>query len=240
MTATKIRVCALIPAYNEEDRIGTTVEALRWRPEIDEIVVVDDGSTDGTAQAARDAGASSVITQANAGKGAALTAAYREARDRADVFLLLDGDLGASAAEAVKLLTPILRDEADMVVGMLPPDPEFAATGQSGGSGLVVRLANKGIEKATGKTFKQPLCGQRAVRKAVLDKIAEGRDANIFARGFGVEVGLTIGTLRAGFRVVEVETHFRHKVTGSDLGSMIHRARQYMDVSAAVRASARG
>jgi len=235
-----MRVCALIPAYNEEDRIGTTVQALRSRPEIGEVVVVDDGSSDGTAQAARDAGASNVITQANAGKGAALTAAYREACDRADVFLLLDGDLGASAAEAVKLLSPILRDQADMVVGMLPPDPEFAATGQSGGGGFVVRLANKGIERATGKTFKQPLCGQRAVRKAVLDKIAEGgRDASIFARGFGVEVGLTIGALRAGFRVVEVDTYFRHKVTGSDLSSILHRARQYMDVSAAVRESAR-
>ena len=240
MTSTKLRVCALIPAYNEEDRIGTTVAALKSRPEIDKIVVIDDGSTDATSKVASDAGAVVVTLAANAGKGAALTAGYRHALDEADIILLLDGDLGASAAEAVKLLTPILRDEADMVVGMLPPDPEFAATGQSGGSGFVVRLANKGIEKATGKTFKQPLCGQRAVRKAVLDKISEGKDANIFARGFGVEVGLTIGALRAGFRVVEVDTHFRHKVTGSDFRGILHRARQYMDVSAAVRESARG
>ena len=240
MTATKTKVCALIPAYNEEDRIGTTVEALRSRPEIGEIVVVDDGSTDGTAEAARKAGASTVLTQANAGKGAALTTAFRDARERADIFLLLDGDLGASASEAVKLLTPIVRDEADMVVGMLPPDPEFAATGQSGGQGFVVRLANKGIEKATGKRFQQPLCGQRAVRREVLDKIAEGKSGNIFAKGFGVEVSLTISALRAGFRVVEVETQFRHKVTASDFAGIMHRARQYMDVSVAVREAARG
>lgn len=239
MTASKIRVCALIPAYNEADRIGTTVEALRSRPEIDDVVVVDDGSADDTAQIARLAGATKVKVQENAGKGAALSTAFREARELADVFLLLDADLGASAAEAVKLLTPIYRDTADMVVGLLPPDPDFAATGQSGGSGFVVRLANRSIERATGQTFKQPLCGQRAVRGTVLDAMSAGKDGNIFAAGFGVEVALTIAALKAGFRVVEVETHFRHKVTGSDLAGLMHRFRQYRDVAAAARAADR-
>jgi glycosyltransferase involved in cell wall biosynthesis len=211
------------------------VEALKSRPEIDDIVVVDDGSQDETANAARSAGATEVITQSNAGKGAALSTAFRAARERAEIFLLLDGDLGASAAEAVKLIVPIERGEADMVVGLLPPDPDFAATGQSGGSGFVVRLANRGIERATGKTFQQPLCGQRAVRREVLDVLSSAKDGNIFARGFGVEVGLTIGALRAGFRVVEVETHFRHKVTGADFSGILHRARQYRDVARTVR-----
>lgn len=235
MTKSGNRICALIPAYNEEERIRATVEALRFRPEIDDVVVVDDGSRDGTGEAARAAGATTVIRQANAGKGAALSTAYREARERADVFLLLDADLGPSAAEAVKLITPIDRDEADMSIGLLPPDPDFAASGQSGGSGLVVRLANRGIERATGRTFKQPLCGQRAVRGIVLEALSKSKDGNIFAGGFGVEVGLTIAALRAGYRVVEVETQFRHKVTASDFSGMLHRARQYRDVGRTVR-----
>ena len=220
------RVCVLIPAYNEAERIGLTIASLKARPEISDIFVIDDGSTDDTVQAARAAGATSSLVQNNAGKGAALTAGYKAAHDRADIFLLLDADLGASAGEAVKLLPPILAGDADMTVGMLPPDPAFAATGQSGGRGFVVRLARQGIERRTRQTFQQPLSGQRAVRKSVLDALG-GR----FAQGFGVEVDLTIRALQAGFRVMEVETEFRHHVTGGDWPSLLHRARQFRDVA---------
>lgn len=220
------RVCVLIPAYNEAERIGLTIAALRARPEIGEIVVMDDGSSDGTAEAARSAGAGRVLTGRNGGKGAALTAAYQAAQGWGDIFLLLDADLGASAGEAVKLLPPILAGDADMTVGMLPPDPAFAATGRSGGRGFVVRLARQGIERRTRQVFQQPLSGQRAVRRSVLDALG-GR----FAPGFGVEVDLTIRALQAGFRVVEVETEFRHHVTGGDWPSLLHRARQFQDVA---------
>lgn len=220
------RVCVLVPTYNEAERIGLTLASLRARPEIGKIVVLDDGSTDGTADIARASGMARVLTSQNGGKGAALTAAYAAARDGADIFLLLDADLGASAGEAVKLLPPILAGDADMTVGLLPPDPVFAATGQSGGHGFVVRLARQGIERRTHQVFRQPLSGQRAVRKSVLDALG-GR----FAPGFGVEVDLTIRALEAGFRVAEVETEFRHHVTGGDWPSLKHRARQLRDVA---------
>ena len=219
-------VCALLPAYNEAGRIAVTIEALRAHPEIGGIVVLDDGSTDGTAKQAREAGASLVLTEKNGGKGAALCAAYLVARDRAEVFLLLDADLGASAGEAVKLLPPLVRGEADMTIGMLPPDPDFAASGQSGGRGFVVRLARWGIQRRTGQTFTQPLSGQRAVRREVLEALG-----GTFAPGFGVEVDLTVRAIRAGFRVLEVETGFRHKVTGGDWSGLRHRARQFRDVA---------
>ena len=220
------RVCVLVPAYNEAGRIGLTTASLTARPEIHEIVVMDDGSSDGTAEIARSAGASLVLIGRNGGKGAALSAAYKVARDRADIFLLLDADLGASAGEAVKLLPPLFAGEADMTIGMLPPDPAFAATGQLGGRGFVVRLARQAIERRTRQTFQQPLSGQRAVRRSVLDALG-----GQFAPGFGVEVDLTIRALQAGFRVVEVETEFRHHVTGGDWPSLKHRARQLRDVA---------
>lgn len=220
------RVCALVPAYNEAERIGLTIASLRARPEIGEIVVLDDGSSDGTSDIARASGMARVLTSRNGGKGAALTAAYAAARDGADIFLLLDADLGASAGEAVKLLPPLWAGDADMTVGLLPHDPAFAATGQSGGRGFVVRLARQGIERRTRQKFQQPLSGQRAVRKSVLEALG-GR----FAPGFGVEVDLTVRALEAGFRVVEVETEFRHHVTGGDWPSLKHRARQFRDVA---------
>jgi glycosyltransferase involved in cell wall biosynthesis len=219
-------VCALIPAYNEADRISKTIAALRSRPEIDTIVLVDDGSNDDTANLGRLAGAQITLVQANQGKGAALAAAYAAAPAETEIFLLLDADLGASAAEAAKLLRPILLGEADMAIGMLPPDPEFAASGRSGGMGIVVRLANWGIQRATGKTFRQPLSGQRAIRREVLEKVGGS-----FAAGYGVEVALTIRALRAGFRIIEVDTHFRHKVTASDFGGVMHRLRQLVHVA---------
>ena len=220
------RVCVLIPAYNEAERIGLTIAALRARPEVGKIVVMDDGSSDGTAAVARSAGAGPVLSGQNGGKGAALTAAFKTARGWGDIFLLLDADLGASAGEAVKLLPPILAGDADMTIGLLPPDPAFAATGQSGGRGFVVRLARQGIERRTQQTFQQPLSGQRAVRRSVLDALG-----GTFAPGFGVEVDLTVRALQAGFRVVEVETEFRHHVTGGDWPGLRHRARQFRDVA---------
>ncbi len=223
------RVCALIPAYNEADRIAVTVAALKARPEITDIVVMDDGSSDSTAELARAAGASQVLVGKNGGKGAALSAAYAAARERAEIFLLLDADLGSSAGEAVKLLPPIFAGEADMTVGLLPPDPAFAASGQSGGRGFVVRLARWGIQRRTKRVFAQPLSGQRAVRRSVLDALG-GK----LASGFGVEVDLTIRTLQKGFRVREVPTEFRHKVTGGDWHSVQHRARQLRDVAQVV------
>jgi len=229
MRRSEGRVCALIPAFNESERIGTTVAALCARPEIDEIVVMDDGSTDSTAEIARSAGASCVLTGKNGGKGGALAAAYVAAKDRAGIFLLLDADLGASAGEAVKLLPSLWSGRADMTIGLLPPDPEFAAKGKSGGRGFVVRLARWGIARRTGQIFSQPLSGQRALRREVLERLG-----GAFAPGFGVEVDLTVRALQAGFCLEEVETQFRHHVTGGDWASVRHRARQFIDVARVV------
>ncbi|HVT67541.1 MAG TPA: glycosyltransferase family 2 protein, partial [Trebonia sp.] len=96
--------------------------------------------------------------------------------------------------------------------------------------GFVVRLARDGIRSAVGFEARQPLSGQRCVSRAAFEA------ARPLARGFGVETGLTIDVLRAGFRVVEVEVGFRHRVTGGDLSGQLHRARQYRDVAMALAA----
>ena len=196
-------------------------------------MVVDDGSTDLTSQAAKDAGASEVVILAkNGGKGAALTAGYHAFRDRADVFLLLDADLGRTATESVKLLEAMEQQSADMVIGMLPPDRSLDSSGSGGGGmGVVVRVAQWGLQRKTGMLWQQPLSGQRAVRKAVLESLN-----GTFARGFGVEVALTIGAVNAGYKVVEIETAFRHRVTENNWLDFRHRGRQLLDVAKVIAA----
>jgi glycosyltransferase involved in cell wall biosynthesis len=117
-------ISVLIPAHNESERIAATIAAVRSlasRGRIGEIVVVDDGSTDDTAARAEAAGADTVFRQDNRGKGAALQAAF--ALSSGDVLLLLDADLGDSAAEAEKLLAPVLSRTADMTIATFPVLP---------------------------------------------------------------------------------------------------------------------
>jgi glycosyltransferase involved in cell wall biosynthesis len=224
------RVCALIPAFNEARRIGATVAAVRSRPEVSTIVVADDGSTDATAARAKEAGADIVLNLRHGGKGAALSEAYRAAGGEAEVFLLLDADLGSSATELVKLLQPLLAGVADMTIATIPPDPDAHRERRAGGHGLVVGLARRAIERRTGLVVSQPLSGQRALRREVVDSIG-GR----FADGFGVEVALTIAASHAGFRILEVPAEFRHAVTASNIKGALHRARQFVHVARAAR-----
>jgi glycosyltransferase involved in cell wall biosynthesis len=230
MTAST-RVWALVPAYNEESRIRSTITALKSRTEIDRLVVIDDGSKDATSRIAQEAGACEVITMPkNGGKGAALAAGYERGKNQAEIFLLLDADLGPSATECVKLLTPVLAGNADMVIGLLPPDTSLEEGGHSGGgTGLVVRLARWGLLRKAGLSLQQPLSGQRAVRREVLDALG-GK----FSTGFGVEVGLTLRAAEKGFRIQEVETAFRHRVTGDSWKDFLHRGRQFVDVAQAL------
>jgi glycosyltransferase involved in cell wall biosynthesis len=229
-------VCAIIPAFNEELRLPGTLAALQSRREIGPIIVVDDGSADATSDAARANGAAQVITlPKNRGKGAALSEGCKAVPTDADIILFIDADLGASATESVKLIKPLVDGDADMAIGLLPPDPVMAAAGQyGGGSGFVVRAARGGLLKRTGVEFRQPLSGQRAMTRAVFDAVG-GK----FRNGFGVEVGLTLAVAAKGFRIVEVETAFRHRVTGNSAADLLHRARQYADVTLALRAKVR-
>jgi glycosyltransferase involved in cell wall biosynthesis len=224
-------LAVIVPAFDEEARIASTVEAAAKVAGVDLVLVVDDGSADATARTAREAGAVVVRHARNRGKGAAMetgaaaVAAIEARENRAEprLLLFLDGDLEGTAALAAPLAGPVRSGEADMTIATLPPQP-------GGGHGLVVRLARDGIRSAVGFEARQPLSGQRCLSRAAFEA------ALPLARGFGVETGLTIDVLRAGFRISEVETQFRHRVTGTDLASQLHRARQYRDVALALAA----
>ncbi|MDI3317425.1 MAG: glycosyltransferase family 2 protein [Bacillota bacterium] len=206
----------IIPAYQEADRIGETLRALRAAG-FREIWVVDDGSTDATARRAREAGARLLRFARNRGKGAALTAGLNSSSG--DPILFLDADLGESAAEAVALLAPLEADEADMAVAAFPGPARGA------GLGFVVGLARWGIRRLTGWNPRFPVSGQRALRRSLARAIAP------FAPGFGVEVAMTVRALWRGARIREVPVAFRHRRTGRDLAGWLHRGRQLRDVA---------
>jgi Glycosyl transferase family 2 len=210
-------VVAIVPARDRADSVGATVAALVALPEVTRVLVVDDGSSDPTADRARGAGAEVLRLPGNRGKGGAVAAGVGAAPE-AGVYLLVDADVGATAAAAGALLAPVLTGEADMTIGALP-----GAAGR-GGFGAVRRLAGAGIRRATaGFDPATPLSGQRAVRGDLLRSLP-------LADRFGLETGLTIDAVRAGARVVEVPVAMEHHHTGRRLAGFRHRAGQGADV----------
>ncbi len=211
----------MVPAKDAAGVIGATVAALARVPGVGEVLVVDDGSADATAEEARAAGAWVLRLPRNVGKGGAVAAAVA-ATSETDVYLLVDADTGATAAGAGALLAPVLAGEADMAVGVLP------SAGGRGGFGLVRQLAGAGIRRgARGFVAAAPLSGQRAVRGELLRSLA-------LAPRFGLEVGLTVDAVRAGARVVELPVDMDHRHTGRTVAGFAHRARQGADVTRAL------
>jgi hypothetical protein len=218
----RVGALALVPAYNEAERVGATVAALRKLPDVAEVLVVSDGSTDATAASALEAGAHCLDLPRNFGKGDALNAGLAALMERVSegitpepgALLLADADLADTAGRLDALIAPVLDGRADVAVADLPPQRG------AGGFGLAMGLARWGMERLAGQRMREPLSGQRALRWSALPELIP------FAPGFGVEVAMTMDALRAGLRVVEVEVDLRHAATGRDLAGVLHRGRQ--------------
>ncbi len=225
-------VAVIVPARDESDRIKATVAGASRLPGVDLVLVVDDGSRDGTAALAEGAGAMVVRHARSRGKAAAMETGAEavrllerdSGRIRPCPLLFLDGDLGETAGDAGPLTGPVLAGEADMTIAV------FTDRARKGGHGLVVSLSGAGIERATGWRPAQPLNGQRCLTRAAFEA---GRP---LARGFGVETGLTIDLMRQGMRLREVEVPLAHRATGNDWRAQVHRARQLADVAWALAA----
>jgi len=213
------RVVALVAARNETGRIGPGVSALL--PLVDEVVVVDDGSTDATGSEASAAGATVLRSRGRNGKGGALEGALRRL-EPADVWLLADGDLGATAAGLVRLVEVVSSGGADLAIAVLPP-------ARSGGFGLVKRTAAHLIRGQSGFRASEPLSGQRALTGHALEAVRP------LASGFGVETAMTIDAVRAGLRVVEIPIEgLEHRATYRTPRGFLHRGRQGWDIAKAV------
>lgn len=212
-------LAVIVAARNEADRIGETLAALRGAFPGAALWVADDASTDGTAEAALAAGAQVVSRGRPHGKGANVTAAVEavlSGEPAPELVLLCDGDLGASAAGLAPLVDAVADCECDLAV---------AAFGRrvGGGFGVALGFARWAIRRRCGLETSAPISGQRAMRVEVL------RAALPFARGYGMEVGMTIDAVRAGYRLREYELDLSHRASGRSLAGFAHRARQLVD-----------
>jgi hypothetical protein len=196
----------LVAARDEEDVIGSTVTALRHEFPDAEVIVADDGSRDGTADVAENAGAI-VLRLPRRGKGQALSLAERAAPPGR--LLLADADLTGE-------LAPLLDGDADLRVAAFTERV-------GGGFGIAKRVGRKLVSILGGVEAREPLSGQRLVSTAARSKCFP------VAAGFGCEVRMTIDAARAGLRVQEVDLALRHRATGRDLAGFTHRARQLVE-----------
>ena len=196
----------LVAARDEEDVIGSTVAALRRDFPDAEVIVADDGSRDGTADAAEEAGAI-VLRLPRRGKGQALSLAERAAPPGR--LLLADADLSGE-------LSSLLDGDADLNVAVF-------AERIGGGFGIAKRVGRKLIGALGGIDVREPLSGQRAVSAAARSRCFP------VAAGFGCEVRMTIDVARAGLRVRETDLSLRHRPTGRDVAGFVHRGRQLVE-----------
>lgn len=216
MTADARRIAALVPAHDEEGTIASTVEALRSLP-VAEVIVVDDGSGDGTASAALAAGATVLRIPRRVGKGGAMEGAIGRL-PAAAVWLFADADLGASAVGLGAVLDTVLDGLADLAIATFPPT-------DGGGFGTVKRASAATIRRLSGFDATEPLSGQRAITSACLQVVRP------LAERFGVETAMTVDAVRAGMRVVEVPVRtLSHRATGRTLRGLWHRGCQGLDV----------
>jgi len=159
-----MKIAAIIPAYNEFDTIADVIEPVLRADLVNEVIVVSDGSTDGTPDIARAYPVKVIELEHNMGKGAAMK--IGAANTTADVLLFLDADLKGLRENHIRdLLEPIINGDTEMTIGIFEHG----------------RFATDLAQKLT--PF---LSGQRAVYKRMFDAIP-----NLESSGYGVEISLS-------------------------------------------------
>jgi glycosyltransferase involved in cell wall biosynthesis len=208
---SRARIEAVIPALNEAGSIARVVGSLRGQEALDGIVVVDNGSTDGTGDVARRAGAN-VVREERRGYGYACKAGILAARN-ADVIVLLDGDAADDPADLPRLLEPLLSGEADLVVGsraLGSRAPGSMTLQQILGNRLAAWLMRRiyGFRVSDIGPF-------RTIRRSDLLAL----DMREMTYGWSVE--MMVKAARAGYRYREMPVRYHRRVGVSKVGGTL-------------------
>lgn len=205
----------IIPALNEAGALRQVLEEVP--PGVfSEIIVVDNGSTDDTAEVARNAGAR-VLVEQRRGYGSACLAGISALPREADVVVFMDADGSDLPSDAEALIEPIVQDRADLVIGsreLGASEPGSLSLHQRFGNRLAVGL----VSLLYGRRYTD-LGPFRAIRRSSLERLAM-RDTN-----FGWTIEMQVKAVQRGLRIVEVPVGYRNrqagqsKISGSLIGS---------------------
>ncbi len=211
----KLNISVVIPTYNEAGAIGEVVRGVP-RNRVREVIVVDNGSTDGTAERAAAAGAH-VIHEPRKGYGSACWAGA-QAGCKSDLIVFLDGDRSDDPAQLERIVDPVIRDQADLVIGS-----RIGGNLEKGSMPLHAQLGNRMIVFLLRLLYGVRITdigSFRAIRTRTLF------DLRMEQRTYGWPVEMIVKAARSGFRIQSVPIRYRKrigisKVTGSLRGSVL-------------------
>jgi glycosyltransferase involved in cell wall biosynthesis len=219
-------ISIIIPAYNEEKRLPATLAAVRAylasnRQDFSEIIVVNDGSRDRTAEVAKAAGARVLENPGNRGKGYSVKHGVLEAEG--DWILVTDADLSAPIGELDKLRSAVEREQAQVAIGSRAVDRSLVGVHQPFVREMSGRCFNLLMRLITGLPFHDTQCGFKLFER--------GAAREIFKRqlldGFGFDVEVLFIARQLGYRAVEVAVKWDN-VAGTKV-SMWRGAAAFMD-----------
>jgi len=209
----KPKIIAAIPCFNEGQFInGIVARSLKY---VDKVIVIDDGSTDNTSEAAQAAGAEVIRHKASQGAGAATRSAFEAAKKyNADILVTLDGDGQHNPDEIPQVLAPILRGEADLVIGsrFLLKNVKKAPKYRKFGIDVITWLYNFGSKV---KVSDSQSCFRVHSRRLI-------EAINITENGFGFSVQVLIQARRKNFVIREVPVSCIYHLQGSSLNPVAH------------------
>ena len=204
MTLTKSEVCVLIPAYNEEKRIGPVIRAVKERGFA--VVAVDDGSKDGTARVIREAGAECVVSPVNQGKGAAIRKGFEWVlRSPYQAVVVVDADGQHDPEELDSFVKALSAGDAELVLGNRMHHPE----GMSVLRLVTNRTMSWIISAAAGQKVPDTQCGYRAFTRKALENIELKTDR------FEIEseMILSAGRKKLRMRSIPIRSVYRDEVS---------------------------